>query len=89
MNEVKKSMQKEVEEHRGELCFDVLDLVELVVFGEDDEDFYYVVRTLKGRIYWSSGVMTPIWLKSQLREGDYNSLKYWWDMNKKSLKSCN
>lgn len=89
MNEVKKSMQKEVEEHCGELCFDVLDLVELVGFGEDDEDFYYVVRTLQGKIYWTSGVMTPIWLKGQLREVDYSRLKYWWDMNKKSLKSDN
>ena len=76
-------MQKEVEQHRGELCFDLLDLVELVDFGEDDEDYYYIVRTRQGKIYWTSGVTIPVWLKNQLTEVDYNRLKYLWDMNKK------
>ena len=83
MSEVKDIMKKEVEAHRGEICIDILDIVELIDFAEDDDDNYYVVSTLKNGIYWMSGVGCPIWLKGQLSECDYNRLKYWWDLNKR------
>lgn len=82
--DVKTIIQKEVEKHRGELIQDSLDIVELVDFAEDDEDYYYVVLSFNHGIYWTSAFCTPIWLKDKLSENIYNGLKKIWDLNKKN-----
>lgn len=80
MNNYKRIM-KEVDKHRGELVLDIFEIVRLEGFHEDEDDYYYVFRTLYKGVIRSScvGGFTP--LKGRLRKKEYKELERVWELN--------
>jgi len=70
----KKKILKFIKKHQGQLCLDYYDVVRLIGFHEDEDDYYYDVQKVgaepNGRYHTSCvGLMTP--LKGKIPARDY------------------
>ena len=84
MNETKKSILKEIKKHKGELGVYGLDIVKLVGFKEDEEDYYYYCETIgKGKM-WLSCVGRINWLIGLPKE-DYKEILRMFNLNYKAF----
>ena len=77
----RKRITKEINKHKGELVLDVFEIVSLEGFHEDEEDYYYVFRSLYKGVFRSScvGGFTP--LKGRLKKEEYKELERLWELN--------
>ena len=75
-------LKKEAEKLFDHICI-MVDCTNQRVIGyyEDENDSYYVVKSLKGKITHHSMVGTIISLKDQLNEKDYQYLDYRFKVN--------
>jgi len=54
------------------ICINVMnELVRLIGFGDDGEDYYYITKDIKGNIVWESMVGYLIPLKGKISTSDY------------------
>lgn len=79
MSDNKAQIKKFIKKHQGQLCLDACgELVRLIEFYEDDEDYYYYCRTLNRRSsdgyirHSAVGWMIP--LKDKLTDKEYEYL---------------
>ena len=77
----KKEILEEIEQYIGTLVLDMFDVVRLEGFIEDDGDYYYIMRKIKGGIYCSSCVLNFIPLKGKIDDDEYNALERQFEMN--------
>jgi hypothetical protein len=70
-----------IEKHKGELLLDFHEVVRLVGFDEDDQDYYYVLHSLKSGKYLESCVGALYPLKGVLPEKEYDCLVSIFDLN--------
>ena len=56
-------------------------LVRLIGFGEDDEDYYYVVKNRQGKIWWASCVGWCYSIKHYLPEERYSQTENIFNLN--------
>jgi len=76
-----KRIIKEIRKHRGELVLDIFEVVRLEGFHEDEDDYYYVFKSLyRGRFY-SSCVGEFVPLKGRLSKKEYKELERVWELN--------
>lgn len=87
MDDNKKKILKEIEEHEGELVLDLFEVVKLVGFGEDEDDYYYRYLSLDRGLYRSSCVLGFMSLKGKLDDDNYKRLESIWKLNEKSYET--
>lgn len=64
-----------IEKHRGEIVLDFFETVRLEEIVDGEDDLYYVYRTAKKGIYYSSCVGGPVLLKGQISDEEYERLE--------------
>jgi hypothetical protein len=80
MDKNKIRILKEIKKHKGEICLYCLNMIKLLGFAEDDDDYYYRVQTLTKGEQWYSCVGGLIYLK-QLPKKDYKEIKRIFELN--------
>lgn len=82
MTDNKKYFMDFVEQHQNELMIDpAWDIVKLVGFEDDGEDYYYIVYSGKRGKSFVSCVGKLIPLKGAISDEDYKDLIRSWDLN--------
>jgi len=76
----KKEIMDFIRLHEGELVLDFFEVVRLIGFAEDEDDYYYIVNDTKRGEVWESCCMLLIPLKRVLPDEHYerldNTFKY-------------
>ena len=81
-DENKKRILKFVEQHKNELVLDLFEVVRLLGFYEDEDDYYYKVQsTGTTGVYFTSCVGRLYPLKGALSENEYNTINQIFNMN--------
>jgi len=70
-----------IEKHKGELLLDFHEVVRLVGFDEDEDDYYYVLHSLRSGKYLESCVGSLCPLKGFIPDKEYNELVRVFDLN--------
>lgn len=71
------------QERLNHICiFNCMDIGRLVGFAEDGDDFYYVVRMIRGRsIQWISGACSYVSLKEEMTPEHYSLFENVFSLN--------
>ena len=77
----KQEILEYIEKHKGELVLSHHEAVRLVGFDEDEDDYYYVVHSLKSGKYLESCVGSLCPLKGFLPDEEYDKLVRVFDLN--------
>ena len=77
----KKKFIEFVKGHDNELVLDYFDVVRLIGFAEDDEDYYYIVKNVKKGEMWVSCVGWLFPLKNVLPDEHYDRLESTFKLN--------
>ena len=81
MDTTKKQILKEIEQYRNTLVLNMFEVCRLEGFDEDEEDYYYVLRNVRGGFTFLSCVGGFIPLYKKIDEKDYDHLEMWFQMN--------
>lgn len=77
MDDNKEKFTKFVEQFKNSICLGHSSKpVRLLNFGEDEDDYYYIVQRENGEVSWSSCAVPLIGLLGKLDNEDYNEIEY-------------
>lgn len=81
MSNVKTIILDFIEEHKNEIVLFLDDVVQIIGFYEDNDDYYYDCIDSHGNLFHHSCVFTPIILKNKIDQLDYEYLENFFKMN--------
>jgi len=71
----RKKILKEIKKYKGTLVLDTLDIKKLIGFDEDEQDYYYVYKPIRGKVERVSCVCGFTPLKLRLKKDEYKCLE--------------
>lgn len=86
MSDNKRSILAEIKTHKGEIGLYGLELIKLIGFKEDEDDYYYYAQGLQhdGEPMWYSAVGRVVWLKP-LPKKEYAEIERMFNLNCRPL----